>query len=170
MKNIKRPAVLLDRDGVINHDYGYVHSIDKFEWIDGAIDAIKLLNELDWLVIVITNQSGIARGYYDEKTVIDLHQWIQEKLVLNGAHIDSFYYCPHHPSATIPKYKIKCLCRKPEPGMLLNAIKEWNIDMTSAFFIGDRMSDIQAAEKAGIKGVLFNGKNLYEFVSKLIQV
>ncbi|WP_193771420.1 formate dehydrogenase subunit alpha, partial [Candidatus Magnetaquicoccus inordinatus] len=123
-----RPAIFFDRDGVLNIDHGYVHRPDQFTWIEEAQEAIHWCNQQGYLVIVVTNQSGIGRGYYDEAQLYELTAWMQEQLAIIGAHIDGVYYCPHHPEASDPYYRQECLCRKPQPGMLEQAIAEWEID------------------------------------------
>ncbi|MBF0103400.1 MAG: D-glycero-beta-D-manno-heptose 1,7-bisphosphate 7-phosphatase [Desulfobacterales bacterium] len=158
------PAVFLDRDGVINKDFGYVYTPDRIIFIDGAIDAVKFLNSLGLLVIVVTNQSGIARGLYTEAQFKELTQWIDNQFMLSGAHIDATYYCPHHPEAAIEAYRIQCECRKPAPGLIDLAVKDWNIDLSKSFLIGDKPRDIQAAQAKGIPGYLFNQQNLLSFV------
>lgn len=165
----KKPAVFLDRDGVLNVDTGYVHRPEEFIWVEGAKEAIKYLNDQGYLVIVVTNQAGVARGYYTERDVHHLHTWINEELALVGAHIDAFYYCPHHAQAGKGAYAVDCGCRKPAPGLLLRALQEWEIDIDKSFMVGDKLSDLEAAEGAGIKGYLFQGGNLYRFFLALAE-
>jgi D-glycero-D-manno-heptose 1,7-bisphosphate phosphatase len=160
----RRPAAFLDRDGVLNHDRDYVYTPDKFEWISGAQAAIKHLNEAGYYVIVVTNQSGVARGFYDEAAIHRLHAWINDELGKIGAHIDAFYHCPYHPEGTIEAYRRVSEDRKPQPGMLLCAKREWTIDWERSFLIGDKDSDMQAAAAAGVPGYLFRGGDLCEFV------
>lgn len=160
---IKKPAVFLDRDGVLNVDKGHVHLPEDFVWTDGAIDAVKYLNDRGYLLIVVTNQGGVARGYYTEQKVIELHNWMNEELSFTGAHIDAFYHCPHHPQGEGP-HGIPCGCRKPAPGLFLQAMKEWPVDKRKSIAIGDKETDLEAARKAGIKGVLFSGENLLKAI------
>jgi D-glycero-D-manno-heptose 1,7-bisphosphate phosphatase len=160
----RRPAAFLDRDGVLNHDRDYVCTPDKFEWICGAQTAIKRLNEAGYYVIVVTNQSGVARGYYDEAAVHRLHGWMNNELEKIGAHIDAFYHCPYHPEGTIEPYRRHSEDRKPSPGMLLRAKRDWPIDWQRSFLIGDKNTDIQAAAAAGVPGHLFRGGDLCEFI------
>jgi len=167
LPNRCRPTVFFDRDGVLNHDDGYTHRIEDFRWMDGAMEAIKLCNDRGWLVIVVTNQAGIARGYYDEAAVEHLHNWMQAQLRTMGAHVDAFYYCPHHPDGSVAGLRIACDCRKPEPGMLHKALAEWPIDPESAYLIGDKPSDLEAAQRAGVKGVMFDGGNVLDRVKAL---
>lgn len=146
-----RPAVFLDRDGTLNVEKEYLHRWEDWEWIPGAIDAIKRLNEAGYLVIVVTNQSGIARGYYTEADVLALHQRVDEDLRHHGARIDAYYYCPHHPQHGAVR---DCECRKPEPGMLLAAAREHDIDLTRSFVIGDKAADVEAALAVGATPIL----------------
>lgn len=156
----RRPAAFFDRDGVLNRDSGYVHRIADLEWLPGAREAIKRCNDESYLVFVVTNQSGIARGYYDEAAVAALHEWMRKDLERIGARIDDFRYCPHLPGGKVEAYALKCSCRKPAPGMLTDLIAAWNVDKQRSFLIGDRVSDIQAATAAGCPGYLFRGGNL----------
>jgi len=153
---VKKPAAFLDRDGVLNVDHGYVHAIDRLDWIDGAPQAVRLLNEAGYYVFVVTNQSGIARGIYDEASVAAFHAHMQEVLIAQGAHVDAFYYCPHHPEGTVAPFAIDCLCRKPGAGMLEQAAREWPIDRSGSFLIGDRDGDMEAAAAFKIRGVKFD--------------
>tara|TARA_B100000676_G_C18057065_1_gene835151 strand:- start:111 stop:623 length:513 start_codon:yes stop_codon:yes gene_type:complete len=165
---IEKPAVFLDRDGVLNEDLGYVFEPKKFHWIDGAIETIKYINNMNFFVFVISNQSGLARGYFYKNDIEMLHNWINEELLKNDAKIDKFYYCPHHPQGIIKEYSFTCRCRKPEPGMILNAFKEWPIVKSKSFMIGDKASDIKAANSAGIAGHLFKGGNLLNFFKNIL--
>ena len=151
-----RPAAFLDRDGVLNVDRDYVHRIEQVEWIDGAAEAVKLLNDAGYLVIVVTNQSGVARGYYEESAVGVLHAHMQAWLAARGARIDAFYYCPHHPEGTIERFAITCACRKPGIGMLEQATADWPIDRARSFMIGDKDIDVAAATAFGIRGARFD--------------
>lgn len=144
-------AVFLDRDGVINVDSGYVSQRDDFEFIDGVIDACKALKEKGYLLVVITNQSGIARGYFSEEQFHTLTEWMDWSLADRGVDLDGLYYCPHHAEKGIGEYKIDCDCRKPKPGMLMSAIADLNIDAGQSILVGDKVSDIQAGLAAGIK-------------------
>ena len=151
-----KPAAFLDRDGVLNVDRDYVHRIDQVEWIAGAAEAIKLLNDAGYLVIVVTNQSGVARGYYDEATIGILHAHMQTWLAARGAHIDAFYYCPHHPEGSVARYALACDCRKPKPGLLEQAARDFDIDRAGSFLIGDKDADQEAAAAFGIRGIKFD--------------
>ena len=152
----KRPAAFLDRDGVLNVDHGYTHRPEQLEWIAGAPESVRLLNEAGYYVIVITNQSGVARGYYAEATVRQFHAHMQDTLRAQGAHIDAFYYCPHHPEGTVKKLAVRCHCRKPNPGMLEQAASEWPIDLHGSFLIGDKDNDMVAAAAFNIRGIKFD--------------
>ena len=163
-----RPAVFLDRDGVLNTDHGYVHRADQFNWIAGAQDAVRRLNDLRYRVIVVTNQAGVGHGYYDEGDVVALHCWMQDQLAERGAFIDAFYYCPHHPEARIERYRRHHVDRKPGSGMILKAFSDLTIRKDQSFLIGDKESDIEAARGAGIPGYLFPGGNLATFVDHLL--
>ena len=144
-------AVFLDRDGVLNVDNGYVSQVDDFEFIEGAIDACKKLKEKGFLLVVITNQSGIARGYFSEQQFNTLTEWMDWSLADRGVDLDGIYYCPHHAEKGIGEYKVECDCRKPKPGMLLSAIEDLNIDVNSSILVGDKISDIQSGIAAGVK-------------------
>jgi D-glycero-D-manno-heptose 1,7-bisphosphate phosphatase len=146
---VKNKAVFLDRDGTLNVDKGYVHHIEDWEWIPGALNAIVSLKKAGFLVIIITNQAGIARGYYDEADMTNLHTRINEELKEYGATIDGFYYCPHH-----PEFSEVCECRKPRPGMIDKAVQDFDIDKGLSWLVGDKASDIQAGLAAGVKSIL----------------
>ena len=152
----KRPAAFLDRDGVLNVDHGYTHRPDQLEWIPGAPEAVRMLNNAGYYVIVITNQSGVARGYYKEAAVHQFHGHMQDALRTQGAHIDAFYYCPHHPEGTVKEFAVRCRCRKPNPGMLEQAAREWPIDLGRSFLIGDKDDDMAAAAAFNIRGIKFD--------------
>jgi len=163
-------VVFLDRDGVLNADIGYLWRKEDVVWIPGAPEAIRLFNQQGWPVTVVTNQSGVARGYYREQDVEALHVWMNEELAKQGARIDRFYYCPHHPKGNLAEYIQECGCRKPQPGMIRQGMADWGADPATSFLIGDKESDIEAAEAAGLKGYLFGGGNLLEFVRKILPV
>ena len=144
-------AVFLDRDGVLNVDNGYVSQVDDFEFIEGVIEACKKLKDKGYLLVLITNQSGIARGYFSEEQFHTLTEWMDWSLADRGVDLDGIYYCPHHAEKGLGEYKIDCDCRKPKPGMLLSAIEELNIDVTRSILVGDKTADIQAGVAAGVK-------------------
>ena len=162
--NARRPAAFLDRDGVINVDRGYVHKPEDVEWIAGAKEGIRWLNGAGFHVVVVTNQAGIAHGFYDEACVETLHAWMRDQLTAAGATIDAFYYCPYHPEGRVQKFRRAHIDRKPGPGMILRAFADLNIARDGSFLIGDRDSDIEAARAAGIPGYLFAGGNLADFL------
>ncbi len=148
-------AVFLDRDGVITEDPPhYAHRLDQLRIIPGSAQAIQLLNAHHFRVIVISNQSGVARGYYSEDDVKIFNDGIEFLLKKVGAHIDTIYYCPHHPEAFVERYKINCDCRKPKPGMILEAAQKHSLDIEKSFVVGDKWSDIEAGRAAGCKTVL----------------
>ena len=155
-------AVFFDRDGTINVEVGYLSNFDRFQWIDGAIDAIKFCNRHGYLTIVVTNQSGVARGYYSETDVINLHRRINVELAKYDAHIDDFFYCPHHPRGAIEKYAVECQCRKPKPQLILDACRKHFIDKDRSILIGDMPRDVESAINAGIRGFIFDGVNLLD--------
>jgi D-glycero-D-manno-heptose 1,7-bisphosphate phosphatase len=146
-------AVFLDRDGTINIEKEYLYLAQDFEFIPGAPEAIKLLNHSGTLVVVVTNQSGVARGYYTEDDVMNLHRHIACELERTGAHVDVWLYCPHHPAGR-GSYSLPCICRKPLPGMLLEAAERYDIDLENSTMIGDKMADIEAGVAAGCQTIL----------------
>lgn len=167
----RKPIAFLDRDGVINKDVGYLSSADRFEWIAGAPQAIRLLNDHDYRVVVVTNQSGIARGYYDESAFRRLMDWIAAALQPAGGHIDATYYCPHHPTKGVGSLLTDCDCRKPKPGLLLRALRDFPADPADCFLVGDKVSDLQAAAAAGVTGYLFEDTdNLAEVIGRILHV
>src|SRR6266704_6087256 len=141
-------AVFLDRDGTINIEKEYLYQIAEFEFIPGAEEAIRLLNQAGILVVVVTNQSGVARGFYTEDDVENLHRHIAHELELFGAHINAWLYCPHHPAGK-GSYALPCMCRKPLPGMLNAAAARYGIDLENSTMIGDKLADIEAGDAAG---------------------
>jgi len=160
-----RPALFLDRDGVLNEDPGYVHRWEDFHWIPGAREAVAAFNRAGWWVFVVTNQSGVGRGYYAEDDVVALHAKMSESLAEIDAHIDAYYYCPQHPEAALDTYRHPDPPdRKPNPGMILRALAEWPVDISRSIMIGDKPSDIEAARRAGVRGLLFPGDHLLTFL------
>jgi D,D-heptose 1,7-bisphosphate phosphatase len=164
---LKRPAAFLDRDGVLNEDTGYVHRFEQVRWVDGAPEAVRWLNDAGYFVFVVTNQAGVARGYYSEDHVNELHAWMNVELGKAGAHIDCAEFCPYHPEGTVDGYRRESDLRKPGPGMLKKLLSEWPVDPTRSFMVGDRPTDLEAAAAAGIPGHLFQGGNLLDFVRGL---
>ena len=163
MSNAK-PAVFLDRDGVINKDNGYVSQRDDFEFIEGTIEACIELQKKGYLLVVITNQSGIARGLFTEDEFNTLTEWMDWSMSDRGVDLDSIYYCPHHSEEGQGEFKVDCECRKPKPGMLMNAIEDLNIDIEASILVGDKVSDLQAGIAAGIKTnyLVRSGKDITE--------
>lgn len=147
-------AVFLDRDGTINEQMGYINHISRFQLLPGVRRAIKQLNDANVPVIVISNQSGLARGYFPEELLSEVHDKMHKLLAEKGAHLDAIYYCPHHPEAKEEKFRETCNCRKPKPGLVLQAAKELNIDPEKSFVVGDRWSDIKTAVNCGAKSIL----------------
>lgn len=158
-----RPAIFFDRDGVLNIDKGYVYRIEDFVWVEGAKEALKLVESQGYLSIVVTNQSGIARGYYTISDMQKLHDWMKSDVAQFGGKIDDFYFCPYFKEGIESEFvAADHPDRKPNPGMLLRAADDYNIDLKSSLMIGDKQSDIEAANRAGIKSILFNNGNLYQ--------
>lgn len=149
-------VVFLDRDGTMNVEVNYLHRREDLRLIDGTAEAVRLLNEAGYKVIVVTNQAGVARGYYTEEDVKILHNYMNEVLGHDGAHVDAFYYCPHHPEHGIGAYKKQCHCRKPETGMFEAAERDLpeGIDKAHSYMIGDKRIDAQAGKNFGVTGVL----------------
>lgn len=159
-----KPALFLDRDGVINVDRGYVSKIEDFEFIPGAAEAIAAFNARNWHVFVVTNQSGIARNYYTEDDMHALHRQMEAELAKRtGAIIDRIYYCPYHDAGENPAYRKDSYDRKPAPGMLIQAMTDFHVNKEQSFLIGDKATDIAAARAAGVAGFLFRGDNLLHF-------
>ena len=164
-----RPAAFLDRDGVLNEDHGYTHRVDDLVWMPGAREAIRLLNDRGYRVIVVTNQAGVARGFYDEDAIGIFHAGMQAQLAEAGAFVDAFYHCPYHADGKVPAYTVEDHPdRKPNPGMILRALKDWHVDKDKSFLIGDKPSDMEAARRAGLPGHLYTGGNLQALVSDII--
>lgn len=153
-------AVFLDRDGTIIEHVDYVYDRSQVKLIPRASEAIRLLNESGFKVIIITNQPGVARGYFTEETVREINNYIHECLAKEGARIDEAYYCPHHTEGTIEEYAKECDCCKPKPGMIERASHELSIDLEGSFVIGDRNTDVEAGDRAGCKTILLTGKDL----------
>jgi D-glycero-D-manno-heptose 1,7-bisphosphate phosphatase len=147
-------AVFIDRDGTISEEVGYINHPERFRLFPYAATAIKQLNESGWLAIVTTNQAGVARGYFAEDMIHAVHDRMTNELASDGARIDAIYYCAHHPSVGDPPYRIDCDCRKPKPGLITRAARDFNIDLSNSWVVGDRYSDIELAHNAGAKSAL----------------
>ena len=165
---LRRPALFLDRDGVLNHDYGHVGTRDRFTWIDGAIDAVVRATRSGRHVFIVTNQSGVARGFYDEAAVHDLIGWMRGQILAAGGTIDDYRYCPFHPEAPLPAYRRVAECRKPAPGMINDLLARWQLDPAQCFLIGDQVTDLQAATAAGIASHHFRGGDLDAYLRPLL--
>ena len=170
IKMADRAAVFFDRDGTLNVDKDYLYRIEEFEWMEDAPQAIRWANQKGFLVIVVTNQSGVARGYFTEDDVLRLHEWMNEDLVRAGAHIDAFYYCPHLPNGRVDAYAKECNCRKPKPGLIERACVDFDIDKEASIMIGDKPRDVECAEAAGVRGVLYEGGSLLQLLKKEMSV
>jgi D-glycero-D-manno-heptose 1,7-bisphosphate phosphatase len=145
-----RAAVFLDRDGVVNWDDGYTHRIEDFRILPGVVEELRRLRSLGYLLVLVTNQAGIARGYYTEQDYEAFTKHLLSELAGQGAALDAVYYCPHHPEGTVARYATQCDCRKPRPGMILAAMREHGIDASQSWLVGDKLSDVQAGVAAGI--------------------
>ena len=165
---MKAKAVFFDRDGVLNVDVAYLYKIEDLRWIDGAREAVAYLTQLGYKIFIVTNQSGIARGYYTVEQMDELHEYMQREIIAAGGKIEKIYYCPHHPEGSVPEYTGVCDCRKPKPGMLLQALAEYDIDKEQSFLVGDSKRDVEAAEAAGVEGYLYTGGNLLDFVKNIV--
>ena len=162
---MKQRAIFLDRDGVINKDLNYLYKIDNFKFINGVFHACNYLQNIGYKIIVVTNQSGISRGYYSETDYLVLCKWMVSKFRENGIEILNVFHCPHSPDES-------CNCRKPKPGMLLNAKVKYNVDMQNSWMVGDRENDIKAANEAGIQNTILvrSGHNIDERNSNAVHI
>ncbi|OGP92362.1 MAG: D,D-heptose 1,7-bisphosphate phosphatase [Deltaproteobacteria bacterium RBG_16_48_10] len=159
-------AVFMDRDGTINEEVGYVNHLERFVLLPGVGEAIRLLNQHGLKTVIITNQSGVARGYFPESLIHLVHQRMQEFLKREGAYLDGIYYCPHHPDVGSPPYRQKCRCRKPETGLVDEASKSLDLDCSKSYMIGDRGNDLEFAHRIGARGILVltgYGKGEWEY-------
>ncbi len=151
---MKKPAVFIDRDGTINEQRGYINHLSRFELLPGVTDAVKLLNKNNFFAIIVTNQSGVARGYYPVSLVHQIHELMTKSLEREGATIDGIFYCPHHPRGIVPEFTADCNCRKPKTGLVHQALKVFDIDMSNSYVVGDRYVDIELALRLNLKSVL----------------
>lgn len=164
---IKKPALFLDRDGVINIDYGYVFTRESFVFVDGIFDICRYFRDMNYLIFIITNQSGIGRGLYSEKQFLDLMEWVKCRFIEKDIVIEKIYFCPHHKDAVIKEYRRDCESRKPRPGMINSAVSQFNLNLHKSVLIGDKLSDIDAGCAAGIRhNFLLNQGSECHFASK----
>lgn len=147
---MKRRAVFIDRDGTISEEVGYINHPSRFRVFPYSAPAIRLLNESGWLAIVVTNQAGVARGYFSEEMIGSVHEQLKRDIESDGARLDAIYYCAHHPSLGEPPYRLDCDCRKPKPGLISRAVAEFDIDAEQSWMVGDRYSDVELARNAGV--------------------
>ena len=167
-RRLMRPAVFFDRDGVLNEDLGWVGNKDRFQWIPGAREAVRFVNDAGFHALVVTNQAGVARGFYSEAAIESLHRHMVQDLQAEGATIDDFRYCPFHPAGVMEIYRRDSSWRKPAPGMILDLLAHWGVEGRRSILVGDKESDIEAARAAGVKGYFYPGGNLLEFVEPLV--
>jgi len=146
-----RKAVFIDRDGTISEEVGYINHPSRFRLFPYSAPAIKKLNENGWLAIVVTNQAGVARGYFSENLITEVHQKLKQELEENHAQLDAIFYCAHHPTVGAPPYRTDCDCRKPKPGLVHQAATQFDVDLDQSWMIGDRYSDIELARNAGLR-------------------
>ena len=148
---MKRPAVFIDRDGTISEEVGYVNHPSRYRVFPYAARAVKLLNEAGWLAVLVTNQAGVARGYFAEALINEVHAALASELERGGARLDAVYYCPHHPTVGESPYRLDCDCRKPRPGLVRRAADELNVDLSASWMVGDRYGDVELARNAGLR-------------------
>lgn len=148
------PVIFLDRDGTMNEEVNYLHRPEDLRILPGVPEAVRMWNERGYRVVVVTNQAGVARGYYTEADVEILHEYLNRQLDKKGAHVDHFFYCPHHPEYGIGEYKKECRCRKPQTGMFEMAEAYYQVDKSRSFMVGDKLIDVEAGKNYGIRGIL----------------
>jgi len=158
-----KPALFLDRDGILNVDRGYVAKVEDFEWVDGAVDCLRNFMRRDWFIFIVTNQSGIAMGHYTQADMQAVHDHMTAGFHAAGVAVDQIYACPFHPEGTVPEYRKDSFDRKPKPGMVLQALADYPVKKDASFLIGDKPTDVAAAHAAGIGGFLFKGGNIAQF-------
>lgn len=151
---MRRPALFIDRDGTISEEVGYVNHPSRFRLFPYAAEAVKFLNDYDWLAIVITNQAGVARGYFSEEIIVQIHEQLTRELKNRGARLDAIYYCAHHPTVGEPPYRSDCNCRKPKTGLIERAAADFEIDLERSWMVGDRYGDVELAHNAGLHSAL----------------
>jgi len=149
-----RRAVFLDRDGTLIEDVGYLDRLERLSMFPWSVDAVKLLNRAGFLVAIVTNQAGVARGFLEESFVDEAHRHVDALMKSGGARVDGYYYCPHHPDASVAAYRVSCDCRKPAPGMLQRAERDLQVDLGRSFVVGDKWLDVQLAQAVGATGIL----------------
>lgn len=162
-------AVFFDRDGTLNEDIHYLHRPEDFVWLPEAREAIKYVNEHGYLAILITNQSGVARGYYPESDVVQVYDWMNAQLAVIGAHLDDMRYCPHHPEAVLPEYRQACNCRKPKTGMLDAMCDKYQLVRAQCYMVGDSVKDMECAANAGVQGIPYKGGSLLQTIRAFIK-
>lgn len=159
-----RRAVFMDRDGTVSEEVGYVNHVSRYRVFPFTAEAVRTLNEAGWLAVLVTNQAGVARGYFKEELIGEVHKVLASELERGGARLDAVYYCPHHPSVGEPPYRFDCDCRKPRPGLLLRAARELGLDLSRCWMVGDRFGDTELARNAGARSALvLTGYGLGEF-------
>ena len=168
-RQLARPALFLDRDGVLNVDHGWVGTRERWEWMPGALEAIAMATQMGFHVFVVTNQSGVARGHYTEAALHALHRWVLDQALAAGGTIDDWRYCPDHPEAPLEAYRRVNDWRKPGPGMIQDLVRAWRLEPRRCVMVGDQPTDMQAAEAAGVRGHLFPGGDLAQFVRPLLE-
>ena len=144
----------MDRDGTVSHEVGYINHVSRMRPYSFTSEAVRLIRDADLLAVLVTNQAGVARGYFEEDMVRRVHDRLQGILALDGTALDAIYYCPHHPTAGDPPYRVNCDCRKPQPGMLIRAVADLDIDLERSFMVGDKISDVEMAVDLGMTGIL----------------
>lgn len=162
-------AVFFDRDGTLNVDIGYLHRPEDFEWIPGAVQAIRYVKENGFLAILVTNQSGVARGYYPESDIRQVYDWMNGELEKAGVRLDGLYYCPHHPEGKVAAYRRDCACRKPGTLLVDEACREHDIDRKQSYFVGDSEKDMECASRAGLTGIHYTGGSLLDKVREALE-
>lgn len=165
--NTQNKAVLFDRDGTLNVDVDYLYRQEDFRWMPDAVNALQWLTEKGYDLYVVTNQSGIARGYYTVQDMQKLHKYMNDELKKHGVQIKKFYFCPHLKDGKVQEFAVDCNCRKPKPGLIIQCMQENNLIPQNCFVIGDKPRDMESAVSAGVKGYLYEGGSLLEFVKKI---